>query len=329
MHDTQHDVMMRLNVLERRVAALESGATGKESLTVEPSVEDAAIARVRERQADVFGCLRVTREERSHFLAALDRARAERAGAILCVGCDKDFPTWKERRQHVLQCDKHPLSVALREREKERDDARTEAAALRAKLAKAQSWSDAMDCKVRDVTHDYVTLAERSNARIAELEAQLAARTDAKPLGWVNVYPDELHIFMDEDEASDVASLDEDVVRVAVPVYEHPPVAPLVTGTFTDAEIEEAIRTGWANFGLDGNQNALVDEMQSALRPLFDRAARGPVVGACVVRDGSTFTWPDAYGTQKSCEHYATEYVKTHGGTAHRLHLGDVIGGAA
>ena len=54
-------------------------------------------------------------------------------------------------------------------------DARTEAVALRAGIAKAQSWSDAMDCKVRDVTDDYVTLAERSNAHIAGLNARIAA----------------------------------------------------------------------------------------------------------------------------------------------------------
>ena len=292
MHDTQHDVMMRLNVLERRVTALESGATGKESLQVEPTDEDAVIARVRKWVGDQLA----STEERV-VLAALDRARQER------------------------------------------DDARTEATALRvteenlrAQLAGKDAATVRLHAQLDDFEDVHEQLAQQIEKRDAEnneLRAQLAARTDAKPMGWVNVYAEgrgpRTLVWSTEEDAKDAAM--PYVIRT-VPVFEHPPVAPLVTGTFTDAEIEEAIRTGWANFGLDGNQNALVDEMQSALRPLFDRAARGPVVGACVVRESGNVSATFTYDTNQTVnEGRAVREAEEYGGIAYLLHRGDVIGG--
>lgn len=56
-------------------------------------------------------------------------------------------------------------------------------------------------------------------------DAQLAAHADAKPVGWVNVYPECGSVgFMYNDEAHARSSADVHSAISTIPVYEHPPV---------------------------------------------------------------------------------------------------------
>lgn len=343
MHDTQHDVMMRLNVLERRVTALESEATDAECPEVEPTEEDAAIARVRKWVGDQLASAEVR-----VLLAALDRARQERDDARAEAAALVERPTVEpseedriiERWRGFMDRERatgglwtmttSEIRHVLAALDRVTADARS--LATRTAIAEAhQIFLHATMEKQRQERDDARSELAAARALTIALRAQLAARTDAKPMGWVNLYDGEegrtvfRNTFRSHEEAQHFAA--PNVLRT-VPVFEHPPVAPLVTGTFTDAEIEEAIRTGWANFGLDGNQNALVDEMQSALRPLFDRAARGPVVGACVVRESGNVSATFTYDTNQTVnEGRAVREAEEYGGIAYLLHRGDVIGG--
>lgn len=176
--------------------------------------------------------------------------------------------------------------------------------------------------------------AERTiNALRADLRAQLAARTDATPLGWMNVYEDgpSMQIHRTKELAEDGARTDKGeigprVKRVAVPVYEH---APRPVAPVSDLDIIRALE---GVFDMH-QESILARQCVTALRPLFDRAAASApalqVVGACVVKDGKMIaSWFVTDGfTQDAADAYAERVAKEHGGTAHRLYAGERIGG--
>ena len=73
-------------------------------------------------------------------------------------------------------------------------------------------------------------------------------------------------------------------------------------------------------------------ETRQMIVDALNRAApEARVVGACVVRKDGSVGYAVCAGnltTQAETERETAEYAKKNGGTAHRLHLGDVIGGA-
>lgn len=166
--------------------------------------------------------------------------------------------------------------------------------------------------------------AERTiNLLRADLRAQLAARTDAKPLAWVNVYQDCVSAWNTEAKAKEVAS--PRAIGVAVPVYEH---APRPVAPVSDLDIIRALE---GVFDMH-QESILARQCVTALRPLFDRAAASApalqVVGACVMREGYVEVFSrSSFGNQREAEAAADRTSKTHGGTAHRLYAGERIGG--
>lgn len=126
-------------------------------------------------------------------------AHDEEAAAIARVQLDANggYMSPVSRVKHVLN--------ALDRATAERDDARITVERFRSSIYELEG-----------------TIGRRG-IRIRDLEAQLKVRTDAQPLGWVNVYEDgstgPLH---ESEEEALGARVNSKIVRT-IRVYEHPP----------------------------------------------------------------------------------------------------------
>ena len=307
--------------LLRRVKALEDGSPRIHGTAASAAAESPVGASSEEGAAG-------TTEER----AAIARVRRQAKAGVFTTPVDV---------RHVLAA----LDRATAERDGWEKDARNLAMAHHDAHKRIRD----LDAQVAHYRLSWESAERTINLLRADLRAQLAARTDAKPSWWVNVYPslsDAIH----RSEESARAAASSDATRVAVPGYEHAPRpvapkcdchlherqvcdvcqgvggkdtpdAPRPVAPVSDLDIIRALE---GVFDMH-QESILARQCVTALRPLFDRAAASApamqVVGACVVREGKAErVWGTGAFRQSRCEELAKEHAPGDGGTAHRLY---------